>query len=60
MPVSKRSSDNLTPFQEQQEITIQRARQLAPNDDRLVESSGDDEVRAVSFALACEMLDEAG
>lgn len=49
----------MTPYQEQQEITIQRARQIAPDDDRLIESSGDDRVRDESFALACELLGEA-
>jgi hypothetical protein len=49
----------LTPFQEQQELTIQRARQHKPNDERLVESSADDTTRADSFAIACEILDEA-
>jgi hypothetical protein len=50
---------NLTSFQEQQEITIQRARQAHPDDERLVESSGNTVIRDEAFTVACEILGEA-
>lgn len=49
----------MTPYQEHQEEAIARARRIYPDDVRLEEASGDDEIRSQSYALACEILDEA-